>query len=65
MIIGNRLVLDFSVDKELYWVDRKQGGRLYHFFNLGVYHMNHIKDNLYVLSLTVPFAQLKIGWIFR
>lgn len=65
MIIAKRLVLDFSVDKELYWVDRKQGGRLYHLFNFGIYDMNHIRDDLYVLTLTIPFAQFKVGWIFR
>lgn len=64
MIIKHKLVLDADFDKELFWIDRKNGGRLYMLFNVGVYDMSHIRDGIKVLSLTLPFATFKIGWIF-
>jgi hypothetical protein len=57
-----RFFINADSDKELFWTDRKQGGRLYHFFNLGYYKMDHIQKGCGAISLTVPFVTIKLGW---
>lgn len=59
MRIG-RIFFDINFDKELFWIDRKQGGRLYLLFNIGMYDMSHIGEDCKALSITIPFASFKI-----
>ncbi|CAH0528312.1 hypothetical protein CTH30272_01987 [Allocatenococcus thiocycli] len=61
----NRFVFSFDVAKELYWTDRKQGGRLYHIFNLGVYSHFIAGVKCSTLSLTLPFVSAKIAYIHK
>lgn len=58
--VGN-LFIEIQANTELYWIDRKQGGRLYMLFNIGLYTMSHINDGCKALSITLPFFGIKVG----
>lgn len=64
-----RFFVGFQASKELYWTDRKLGGRLYHLFNIGVYDMSHLDNTENVKPLTIGaftmtllWFGIKIGW---
>lgn len=59
--IGN-VFFDASCDKELFYTERKQGGKLYHIFNIGIYEMNHVNKGCKAASVTIPFVNFKIGY---
>lgn len=65
MIHLGRFFLQGNVVKELFWTDRKQGGRLYHLFSMGVYDMSHINEGCKAFSLTLLFISFKIGYTGR
>lgn len=63
MIWLGRFFFKVQFSKELFWTDRADGGRLYHFLNIGYYNMNHIQEGCRSLSVTVLFSTIKFGWI--
>lgn len=63
MICFGRFFVEVDFARELFWTDRKDGGRLYHFFNFGIYDMSHLGEGCGAISLTVLFASFKFGWI--
>ncbi len=54
-----------DVSKELFWTDRAQGGRLYHFFNIGFYKLPIDSIRVSALSITIPFMTIKFGYIHK
>ncbi len=62
MIWLGRFFVKLEFERELFWTDRKAGGRLYHWFNVGVYDMSHIQEGCGSFSVTILFASFKFGW---
>lgn len=62
MVRIGRFFLHFELAKELFWTDRKQGGRLYHLINIGVYDMPQISEGCGSFSMSILFVSFKFGW---
>lgn len=63
MVWLGKVFLKADFGTELFWTDRKEGGRLYHLFHLGIYDMPHLQEGCKAITLCILFASFKIGWV--
>jgi|19_taG_2_1085344.scaffolds.fasta_scaffold41666_2 hypothetical protein len=58
-----RFFVQLDAATELFWTERKLGGRLYHLLNVGVYDMPHIQKGCVAFNITILYVSFKFGWI--